>query len=181
MFFKILQYLIVAFCIVVPVRFFIAQPFVVSGASMTPTFNANEYLVIDEISYRYHKPERGDVIVFRYPLDPSVFFIKRIVGVPGDVIHISKGSVEIIDSNHVRHVLQEPYRAAEINKKDTATTTLASDEYFTLGDNRDASVDSRVWGPLQSRFIMGKAVVRLFPFTKAALLPGQYRFPELTP
>jgi signal peptidase I len=174
--FRTIKYFLIALCIVIPFRFFVAQPFIVSGSSMTPTFNANEYLVIDEISYRRHKPERGDVIVFRYPLDPSIYFIKRVVAIPGDIVTISQGSVHVIDPNTGAHLLAETYRSPFRNQKDTSTTTLGSDEYFTLGDNREESSDSRVWGPLQERFILGKPFLRLLPLSRMSFLPGEDNF-----
>ncbi len=174
--FRAAKYFFIALCIVVPFRIFIAQPFIVSGSSMAPTFNANEYLVIDEISYRRHKPLRGDVIVFRYPLDPSIYFIKRVVAIPGDIVTISQGAVHVIDPNTGAHLLAEVYRSPFRNQKDTSTTTLGSDEYFTLGDNREESSDSRIWGPLQERFILGKPFLRLLPFSRMSFLPGEDNF-----
>jgi signal peptidase I len=169
----------IALIIVVPFRLFIAQPFVVSGTSMEPTFEPKEYLVIDEISYRFKDIERGDVVIFRYPLDPDVYFVKRIIGLPGDTITIRDGVVSISrDGEAVYERLDEPYVRPGFEKKDNSSTILDEREYFVLGDNRRASADSRVWGPLQDRYIIGRAVARLYPLSDATLFPGHHTFTQ---
>ena len=85
-FIEIIRFAVIALIIVIPIRMFVAQPFIVSGASMEETFQSGEYLIVDQVSYHLHNPARGDVIVFRYPKDPSKYFIKRIIGLPGDTI-----------------------------------------------------------------------------------------------
>jgi signal peptidase I len=175
-FWQVVRFLILVFAIVTPFRYFVAQPFIVSGASMEPTFDAHEYLVIDQWSYRREKPERGDVVVFKYPLDPSTYFIKRIVGLPGETVYIEGGSVRVALPNETPTDLVEPYRHGDM--AEDSTIALASDEYFVLGDNRDASSDSRVWGPLQEKYILGRPILRLFPFTEAELDPGAHQFVE---
>jgi len=140
-----IKFTVITVLIVVPIRLWIAQPFIVSGASMQPTFDNGDYLIIDELSYNLRKPQKGEVIVFRYPLDPSKFFIKRITGLPGETIEIN---------------------GREIN--------LAENEYFVLGDNKSASSDSRVWGPVPEDLIIGRTFIRLWPVTRFELMPGQY-------
>ncbi len=153
------------------VRTFIAQPFVVSGASMVPTFHTGEYLIVDQLSYELTNPHRGDVIVFKYPLIPTRFFIKRVIALPGETIRITGEKVEIKEVGSDTFVtLEEPY--IELSKDSLTELTLASDEYFVMGDNREASLDSRSWGPLKESFIVGRAFVRLFPITKVDFLPG---------
>ncbi len=155
------------------VRTFIAQPFVVSGASMEPTFHTNEYLIVDQLSYELHNPNRGEVIIFKYPLIPSRFFIKRVIGLPGETIKITGNTVEIKEVGaETFFTLDEPY--IEFPKESYVETTLAEDEYFVMGDNRMASLDSRSWGPLKESFIVGKAFVRLFPMSKIDIFPGSY-------
>jgi len=162
---------IISLLIVFIVRTFIAQPFVVSGASMEPTFHTGEYLIVDQLSYRFHNPERGDVIVFKYPVIPSRFFIKRIIGLPGETIKVDGEEVFIKKPGEEEYkLLMEDY--IEFPKNSFIEETLADDEYFVMGDNRLASLDSRVWGPLQEDFIIGKALVRLFPVNKIDFLPG---------
>jgi signal peptidase I len=172
----LMGFVFIVFAIVTPFRYFVAQPFIVSGASMVPTFHPREYLVIDRMSIRSHEPKRGDVVVFKYPLDPSTYFIKRIVGLPGETIVIEGDEVRVARAGETPHALNEPYR----NKMSDAPTeiTLKNDEYFVMGDNRSESADSRVWGPLQKRYIIGEPVMRLFPFSEIEMDPGAYEFVE---
>ncbi len=155
------------------VRTFVAQPFVVNGSSMEPTFHTSEYLIVDQLSYEISKPKRGEVIIFRYPVIPSRFFIKRVIAMPGETIKITGTKVQIkeIGSNEF-FTLEESY--VKFQKESALEITLAHDEYFVMGDNRPASLDSRSWGPLKESFVVGKAFVRLFPPSKIDFLPGSY-------
>lgn len=169
---EIVQFALVALIIVVPVRWFIAQPFIVSGASMEDTFYSGEYLIVDQLSYHLAEPTAGDVIVFRYPKNPSTFFIKRIIGVPGDTVTIDGNVVTITNETHPGGlVLDEPY-IHSMAPNTFLTETLGDREYFVMGDNRDRSSDSRVWGILQRENIVGRAFLRLFPFSRLDYLPG---------
>lgn len=170
---EIVQFALLALIIVLPIRWFIAQPFIVSGASMEDTFHTNEYLIVDQVSYRFHKPERGDVIIFRYPKDPSKYFIKRIIGLPGDTLTISGNTVTINNEEHEEAVTLDETYVKSMEENTFLTETLGKREYFVMGDNRDASSDSRAWGVLQEDNIVGKAFVRLFPFSGIGLLPGE--------
>jgi signal peptidase I len=164
------RFALVALLVVIPIRVFIAQPFIVSGASMDPTFETGEYLIVDEISYRFDDPQRGDVIVFKFPSDTSKFFIKRIVGIPGEIVKIQNGEVTIVDKDSNEIKIQEDY---VVHKSfDNLITTLVDEEYFVMGDNRSDSLDSRSWGPLHEDFIKGKAFLRLVPLKKIGVLPG---------
>ncbi|MBY0110617.1 signal peptidase I [Patescibacteria group bacterium] len=157
--------------IVLPIRFFVAQPFVVRGESMFPTFDNGDYLIVDEISYRLSDPKRGEVVVFKYPNDPSVFYIKRVIGLPGETVRISRGevTVEKVDGSEI--VIPEPYVVTE-DATYTLERTLGTGQYFVMGDNRPKSSDSRVWGPLPEENIMGRAFLRLLPFEDAEIFPG---------
>lgn len=155
------------------IRTYVAQPFVVSGSSMEPTFHTNEYLIVDQLSYTLGEPKRGDVIVFKYPLIPSRYFIKRVIALPGETIRITGDKVEIKPIGGDEFItLEEPY--IEFAKEGALENVLQEDEYFVMGDNRLASLDSRSWGPLKESFIVGKAFARLFPFSKIDFLPGSY-------
>lgn len=169
---EIIQFALIALIIVIPVRMFVAQPFIVSGASMENTFHTGEYLIVDQVSYRLHEPEPGDVIVFRYPRNPSTFFIKRIIGTPGDTISIDGNVVTITNEEHPNgYILDEPY-IADMAPNTFLTEELGDREYFVMGDNRDKSSDSRTWGILQRENIIGEAFLRLFPFNEVGLTPG---------
>lgn len=171
---EIVQFALIALIIVIPIRWFIAQPFIVSGASMENTFHTGEYLIVDQISYRFEEPQAGDIIVFRYPKNPSTFFIKRIIGVPGDTISIDGNVVTITNDTHPNgYVLDEEY-IKDMAPNTFLTEELGDREYFVMGDNRDHSSDSRVWGILQRENIVGRALLRLFPFNKIDLMPGEH-------
>ncbi len=169
---EIIRFSIIALIIVVPVRLFIAQPFIVSGASMENTFHNGEYLIVDQLSYHLNHPERGDVVIFRYPRDPSKYFIKRVIGVPGDTITIEGNTVSIQNEQVPQGmVLNEPY-IASMRPGITIVEELGEREYFVMGDNRDQSSDSRVWGVLQEENIVGRAFIRLFPPHEFGIYPG---------
>ncbi len=171
-FLEIVRFSIIALLIVVPIRMFIAQPFIVSGASMAETFHTGEYLIVDQLSYFFHQPARGDVVIFRYPRDPSKYFIKRIIGVPGDTVRIEGSTVTIVnEANPEGLVLDEPY-IRSMRPTGTMEEELGEREYFVMGDNRDESSDSRMWGVLQEERIIGRAFLRLFPLDVVDVLPG---------
>lgn len=176
-FWEVVRFAVIALLIVIPIRVFIAQPFIVSGTSMVPTFQNSDYLIVDEISYRFHSPERGDVIVFRYPKDPKKFFIKRIIALPGESIAIdSEGIVTIKNTASPEgFTLDEPY-VKNIQRQPYPEKTLTGDEYFVMGDNRSGSSDSRAWGTLPRKNIVGTALFRLIPFAHAAVHPGDHDF-----
>jgi signal peptidase I len=168
---ELLKFALIAVVIVAPIRFFVAKPFVVSGASMYPTFDNGEYLIIDELSYRLREPERLDVIIFRYPKDPSDFFIKRIIGLPGETVEVSGSGITITTLSGETLTLEEPYVVNEGNGS-YRKVVLDIDEYFVLGDNRPESSDSRIWGALPEENIVGRAFVRLLPLQNIGILPG---------
>lgn len=165
---EIAKVVLISLAIIIPVRYFLIQPFYVKGASMEETFFDNEYLMIDEITYRFSEPERGDIVVFKYPQNPTQFFIKRVVGLPGERVEVRNGHVIIYNDTFPRgQVLEEKEYLGE----DTYTTgnefvELKSDEYYVLGDNREQSLDSRRIGPIQRHFIVGRTWLRAWPFHK---------------
>lgn len=169
------SFLFIALAIALPFRYFIAQPFIVSGSSMEPTFLDKQYLIVDEITYRFQPPQRGDVVIFKYPLDTSKYFIKRIIGLPGEHVVVEGSRVTIFNKEKPDGiVLEEPYVAYPSDK--TANYTLKDDEYFTMGDNRDKSLDSRYWGPMPKKDLVGRAIFRLFPPSKIGVFPGKVIF-----
>lgn len=173
---EILTFVVLAILIVVPIRLFIAQPFVVEGESMHPTFESADYLIVDELTYHFHEPVRGDVIIFRYPGDPRVFYIKRIIGLPGETVHINRGQTTITKQDGTSLTLSEPYVVAE-DATYTQDTVLGSDQYFVMGDNRPRSSDSRIWGPLPRKDIIGRALIRLLPLGEMGTFPGAIETP----
>lgn len=168
---ELLKFALVALVIVIPIRFFVAQPFIVSGASMDPTFATGQYLIVDELSYRLSAPMRGQVIIFRYPKDPTQYFIKRIIGLPGETVSIKNGGVYVTETSGKTITLGELYVVNVGNGADM-TTTLPKGQYFVMGDNRPESSDSRIWGTLPRENIIGRAFVRLLPLQTIGLFPG---------
>jgi signal peptidase I len=178
---EVIKFTMIALLIVIPIRLFVIQPFIVSGESMVSTFQNNDYLIVDQISYEFGEPKRGDVVIFKYPLDPSRFFIKRVIGEPGDRLVLNTDTITIYNlENPEGLLLEEPYIDRTFSPP--IDTTLDDGEYFVMGDNRGASSDSRSWGTLPEKFIVGRALLRLFPPRSAGLLPGDYRnsFEETT-
>ena len=136
---------------------------------MESTFLDGDYIFINELAYLIGDPQRGDVAVFKYPLDKREFFIKRIVGLPGETVEIKIGKVIIYnDANPKGIVLPESYLDANQQTIGNMRVELGEDEYFVLGDNRLRSSDSRRWGPLDRSLITGKAMVRLWPLSRVA-------------
>lgn len=166
---EIAKILIIAAVIVLPIRYFLFQPFIVKGDSMVPNFHSGDYLIVDEISYRFSQPRRGDVVVLKYPLDASQRFIKRIVGLPGETIDIKNGKVTIA-KNGESVVLVESYLPSALLTDGTVHLALADDHYFVMGDNRPFSFDSRRWGVLPKEDIIGRTLIRIYPFSTISFI-----------
>lgn len=163
---EVVQIVIISAAIIIPIRYFLIQPFYVKGASMEPNYFDHEYLIIDEISYRFDDPVRGEIVVFRYPENPSEFFIKRVVALPGETIEITDGKVIIYNNDNPSGVvLDEAYLDVEqtFGKK---RVSLNEDEFFVLGDNRDKSLDSRTFGPIRRSDIVGRVWLRGLPLSR---------------
>jgi signal peptidase I len=157
------------------IRSTVIEPFVVVGASMDPTFSTGQFLLVDRLTYDFKAPQRDDVIVFKYPNDPSQDYIKRVIGLPGETVIIQDGGVSIESTPSSTPIaLNEPYIEASHASHDDLTVTLDSDHYFVMGDNRAESSDSRAWGPLPENLIIGRPLVRLMPLNGLAILPGVY-------
>ncbi len=172
--FEVVETIAIAVVAVVLVRAFIAQPFLVSGTSMEPNFKDGDYLLVDEIAYRLREPERGEVVVFKYPLDPRSYYIKRVIGLPGERVVINGQTVTVYAKDGTKQVLKEPYVAHMLNN-DQSEFTVKPGEYFVMGDNRDFSYDSRRWGPLPANDMIGLVRFRLWPVDKA-MAYGAYSY-----
>ena len=152
----------VALLVVLLVRAFVFQPFLVRGDSMVPNFHNGDYLIVDELSYRFlGDPSRGEVIVFKFPGDTSQKYIKRVIGLPGENVEIKEGK-ENISSTGEQALLEEPYLDQEERTEGFVSLLLKDNEYFVMGDNREFSSDSRRWGVLPREDIIGKALIRVF-------------------
>ncbi len=158
------------------IRVFLVQPFLVDGASMSPNFETNDYLIVDKLSYFFKTPMRGEVVVFKYPSDPSKYFIKRVIGLPGETITVLDGNTTITKTDGTKVHINESF-VKNISTDDSKTTALGADEYFVMGDNRPHSFDSRAWGPLDKKYIAGRALLRLYPFNEISTFPaGIHKF-----
>lgn len=161
---EIAKVIVGVFVVAAIIRYFLFQPFIVDGSSMEPNFHNNEYIVVEKLSYRFHAPRRGDVIVLEYPGNISVDYIKRIIGLPGETVKIDNGQVFVNGTQ-----LQEPYltngQTTTIGGSSSTPyqVTLGENQYFMLGDNRDHSSDSRDWGVLDRSLIVGRAALVLYP------------------
>lgn len=161
---ELVHVVVISLAIIVPVRYFLIQPFYVKGASMEPNFYDREYLIIDEISYRFEEPARGDIVVFRYPNDPRQYFIKRVIGMPGERVVVSGGRVTIYnEAQPDGYILDESAYLGVALTAGERDTKLGSGEYFLMGDNRAASLDSRIFGPVGRQFVVGRVWVRGWP------------------
>src|ERR1035437_4856445 len=171
-FYDIIKFALIAIIIIVPIRTFIAEPFIVFGASMDQTFANGEYLIVDQVSYHFEKPSRGDVVIFRYPRNPKLYFIKRVIGLPGETVTSDNGTVTITPvsgDTSKNFILSEPFVSEASKSYDSFTETLGPTEYFVMGDNRNQSSDSRAWGPLDMSYMLGRPIIRLFP---PSIFPG---------
>lgn len=176
-----------ALVIIVPIRVFLFQPFFVQGASMEANFKDGDYLIVNELGYKktdvafnnihfftvdvFKDLKRGDVVVFRYPKNPQQFFVKRIVGLPGEKVEVDDGKVKIYNQENLEGFIldESEYLPADIFTKGAVAEELKDDEYFVLGDNRSYSHDSRAWGPVKKEEVIGKVLLRAWPVSKASI------------
>jgi len=165
---EVAEVVLIALITLFVIRTFIIQPFRVSGASMSPNFQDHDYLLVDEVTYRFRTPARGAVVIFRYPGDESSFFIKRVIGLPGEKVAIKSGEVAITEAGDdgKTFTLDESYLPSQSKTAGDVNVTLAPDHYFVMGDNRGNSFDSRNWGPLDKKDIIGLVRLRLYPFSE---------------
>ena len=162
---EVVKIVVLALAIVIPIRYFLFQPFVIQGSSMEPNFHEADYLIVDELTYRFRQPERGEVIVFKYPLDTTKRFIKRVIGLPGESVEIKNGEVMVTGTDGKTVILGEPYIPSNLKAPDMPPFKLEAAQYFVLGDNRPYSSDSQDWGDVPQRDIIGKVEFRLWPLS----------------
>lgn len=152
------------------VRYFIFKPFYVKGQSMESTFFEKEYLIIDEITYRFRDPVRGEVLVFRSPTKPDDFYLKRLIALPGERVKVEENKIIIYNNEHPQGlVLDEPYLDLGTVTEGKESVTLGPNQFYVLGDNREQSFDSRRFGPIDDDAIVGRAWLRGFPFNRIGL------------
>ena len=168
--FELVKGIVVFIILLVLIHFFVATIFKVEGASMEPNFHQDQYVLVDRIDYLTSNPERGDVVILRFPGDPDrTKYIKRIIGLPGEKVTIKDGGVYINDKE-----LREIYISKNIPTEPDMQTILPENEYFVVGDNRPNSSDSRIWGTAAKKFLIGKAVLYVFPTSDWDLISKVY-------
>ncbi len=168
---ELVKVVVISMAIIIPVRYYLIKPFYVIGSSMEPNFENHEYLIIDEISYRFALPQRGDTVVIHNPFKSGEYFIKRAIGLPGEKIKITGGHVYIYNTQYPDgEKLVEPYLDPELKTLGEIEVTLKDDEYYVLGDNRTASLDSRVFGPIKKTGIIGRTLLRGYPLNRFGLV-----------
>ncbi len=159
------------------IQTYVIRPFIVSGTSMDPIIQNAQYLLIDEVTYRFSEPARGDVVVFKSPPEPTKYYVKRIIGLPGDTVSINGSTVTIKNAAHPEgFILDDSFITHRSNNY--SSTTVTEGHYFVMGDNRGRSYDSRAWGLLPKENIRGRALLRLLPLSKIDYLPGKVTFLE---
>lgn len=174
---ELLKIVVISLAIIIPVRYYLIQPFIVRGSSMEPNFFDGEYLIIDEISYRFEEPDRGDVVVFKYPKDNTQYYIKRVIGLPQETVEISDGRIIIYSNKYPEgSEFSEDY-LVDIETPGDLKVSIPKDNYFVLGDNRRASSDSRIWGLLPEGNIVGRVWVRGLPPARLGIIKTpEYQF-----
>ena len=142
----------------------VANPYAIAGTSMVPTFHDGDYVFVDELTYRFSKPQRGDVVVFHAPFTAGEDLIKRVIGLPGERVVVKNGQVTIFSQDHPDgFVLDETYLPRTDTTTGAADLTLGAGQYFVIGDNRPVSFDSRSWGPVDANEIVGLVRLRVWP------------------
>lgn len=175
--FENVLYIGLAIALALLIQKFIGKPFIVNGVSMSPTMQTNEYIIIDQLTYKFTEIERGDVVVFRAPPEPGKYYIKRIIGLPGEIVKIDNGEVTIINEENPDGLkLTEDY--VKYTKDTNLLYEISDDHYFVMGDNRAESFDSKDWGLLPKKEIRGRAWLRLFPLNKINYLPGKISYEQ---
>ncbi len=168
---EVVEVVLIAVIAVLVIRNFLVQPFLVSGSSMEPNFSSGDYLLIDELTYQLRAPQRGEAIVFHYPGDERQYYIKRIIGLPGETIEIKDGKITILNNQNPNgFTISENYLPADFQTSGDEKIVLPADQYFVLGDNRNYSFDSRSWGNLTKKEIVGLVRLRLWPVSKVAAI-----------
>ncbi len=193
-FWELIKTIVIVGLLVFFVRFFVIQPYYIIGSSMEPDYHNGEYLFIDELSYRFSQPTRGDVVVFKHPDEtciayvegspvlksflqgPCKNYIKRIIGLPGETVKIQDGKVFVINEENPNGLaLAEPYIESGLVTLGNQTVSVGENEFFVLGDNRkpNASSDSREWGLLNKEYIVGKAWLKVLPISELGFVEKQ--------
>lgn len=169
---ELLKIAIVVGLAILVVRFFVFKPFYVKGASMEPAYFDHEYLIIDEITYRFNEPKRGDVVVFRPPVNTTDYYIKRVIGLPGETVKVINGDVIIFNNDNPQgfKLDESSYLIHKGTQEESIVLKLGANQYFVLGDNRPVSSDSRRFGAVDRSAIVGRTYLRGWPLTRLGVV-----------
>lgn len=171
-FFDFLQGIVVVLALLVMVYLFIMSPQEINGESMEPNFHNGEFILTNKVLYKFRQPERGDVVIFKSPPDPTIDYIKRIIGLPGDTVTVQNNAMYVNGQKVV-----EPYLAPDTPifggtfLAEGQSIVLTPDTYFMMGDNRAHSSDSRDFGPVNESAFIGTAVFRYWPLSALGPIP----------
>ena len=176
-FLEVIKVVVLAAITVSFVRYFLFKPFYVKGESMVPNFQPSDYLIIDELSYRFRSPQRGEAIVFRAPMQVKKdYYLKRVIGLPGERIQVEDNKIIVFNQEHPKGVLVKEEYIVE-DTPGSVSYVLGEDQYFVLGDNRDASYDSRRFGPIHKDAIVGRTWIRGWPIDTVEIFEApEYNF-----
>lgn len=172
-FWETIKIVLISLAIIIPIRYYLVQPFFVKGDSMKPNLHDRDYVLVDKLGYRIHAPQRGDVIVFRYPKDPSEFFIKRIIGLPGETVEIKDNQITVYNARNPEglRLAEDVYLPQYAERMQNMRMQVDDHDYFVMGDNRPHSSDSRIWGEVNQTLISGRAWIRLWPLDHILHIP----------
>jgi signal peptidase I len=166
---EVMESLVIAVILALLIRTFILQPFYIPSGSMEPTLMIQDHIIVNKIGYRFWEPQRGDIVVFRFPRDPSKDFVKRLIGLPGEKVEIRNSQLYINGQ-----LVPEKYLPSDIGDFGSfKPTVIPANSYFMMGDNRNNSDDSRNWGVLPRENVIGKAMLTYWPLTRIHLLTGK--------
>ena len=161
---EVLESIVIAVVLAIIIRMFIIEPYYIPTGSMEPTLMVNDRIIVSKVNYHFTEPKRGDIVVFKYPKDTTRSFVKRLIGLPGDVVEI-KDSMLYVNGQ----ATPEEYLPLGLEYADFGPVQVPENNYFMLGDNRDNSEDSRYWGFLPQDLMVGKAVFIYWPVERLSL------------
>jgi signal peptidase I len=161
-----LRDIMISVAIAAVVIVFLYQPVKVEGTSMMPWLRDQQRIFVNKFVYRFEQIRRGDIVVFRFPLDPTKSYIKRVVGLPGDEVELIRGELFVNGRQIPEPYIREPYQ----DPSSYSATQVRADHYYVLGDHRNTSNDSRTWGTVARDFIVGKAVFAYWPLDQFGVL-----------
>ena len=158
---EVLEVVVIAVVLALVIRFFVVEPFYIPSESMLPTLEVNDRIIVSKVNYYFTSPERGEILVFKYPLDLSQNFVKRLIAVGGETVEL-KNSVLYINGEAV----PEDYLPPDLRYSNFGPVEVPEGHFFMMGDNRNSSSDSRTWGYVDEELLIGRAMLIIWPFDR---------------